>query len=926
MKSWLSKNILFISMLTLGSLCGLNLSSAFAQTNPVVYGQEISLALTTRQDAGRNIMLTGSAEQYTHPNSSGLGQVFGSTNPQNNDDVWIIEAPRGKTLNDRNPVTNTAYRGSPLKHANVFRLKHKNTGKTLHYKYFASKSPDGQHPEACLDSATGGTATDDLQPVVNWEQNGQTINQSNLQNIPWLEHYDKITIRPKDMPQYFYYPTTKYTNNQGQQYVASWIHSHNARGFSPFPFFKITQASPAPQQPVTPQPPVMQQQAPQPTPQAPQPTPQAPQPTPQAPQPAPSAPEPVTPNQQVTPAPITDEIFANVWAIDTDNKVLFREGISQDDPIGTSWSEVTGLLASDISVGPDGKVWALDTTNGGGGHQIYFREGITDNNPKGTSWAKIDGALVVIGTGQEGQLWGVNDGDTLFFREGITQDNPKGTSWKFVNQNFKYVDAGANNSVWATGTFPGVVYRHWGNTTTQPGSTWSPVERYEIKQIAVGPNGQAWGINASNEVVGREGVANTNPKGTSWKSCATDAKFVGVTKDNQIWMVKNDNSIWASQTADVNDMQWEQVSGRLIKITGGGMPTGYAPQSVPTPEPTPAPEPESKPEPTDPTPEELAEIATFQSELKKLDSESRSRQGRISELTKQESSLEKQLDELEEQIEEKRKELENILDSIEQAEKRLEELDALRDEITEKTAELAGLEQQRQDKENELTSLSKKVKAEEENLTNLVRSRDLKRSKNALEDALDDLELSLAQKTIEGSGLINNLQAAFAQLQPTMAQLHQQISAINLTYANIGIRLQSTRGILILRNVKQTFNTSFPKLAEIKKILTALKSKLAILQQPALAQYKAIPTQRLARPTAIQSQISRTRGRGARGITQTPRPTASRPSKARSQQARPTRGPRSTQTTSTTSQRGGRQTTRRQPTGRQTTQRKRARF
>ncbi|MCB9492698.1 MAG: hypothetical protein H6679_00310 [Epsilonproteobacteria bacterium] len=294
----------------------------------------------------------------------------------------------------------------------------------------------------------------------------------------------------------------------------------------------------------------------------------------------PAAPAPA-PAPQPVPAPTSGTIYGNVWGIGPTNKVYFREGISNANPTGTSWSEVTGLLASNITVGPDGRVWALNTTAVEGGHQVYYREGITASNPKGTSWSRVDGGLALLATGLGGQLWGVNNSDNLFFRQGITSGNPKGTSWQHVNPYFKYIDAGSDtyNSVWATGSYPGVVYRHWGNTTTQPGTTWSPVESYEIKQIAVGPNGQPWGINASNEVVARTGITGQQKdvKGTGWQACATGAKFVGVTRSNQVWMVKNDNSIWVSETADMNNMAWQQIDGSLTKVSGGGMPAGYVP-------------------------------------------------------------------------------------------------------------------------------------------------------------------------------------------------------------------------------------------------------------------------------------------------------------------------------------------------------------
>ena len=53
---------------------------------------------------------------------------------------------------------------------------------------------------------------------------------------------------------------------------------------------------------------------------------------------------------------------------------------------GNSWTKIDGNLESKhVSVGNAG-VWAVNRND-----HIYFREGITDNNLDGTAWAQIDG-------------------------------------------------------------------------------------------------------------------------------------------------------------------------------------------------------------------------------------------------------------------------------------------------------------------------------------------------------------------------------------------------------------------------------------------------------------------------------------------------------------------------------------------------------
>ena len=68
---------------------------------------------------------------------------------------------------------------------------------------------------------------------------------------------------------------------------------------------------------------------------------------------------------------------------------------------GTKWDLVDGSLRW-ISSGGAGEVWGV-----GGVNKIYRREGVTKDNPTGTSWSLVEGNLTQVDV-FGGTVWGVN--------------------------------------------------------------------------------------------------------------------------------------------------------------------------------------------------------------------------------------------------------------------------------------------------------------------------------------------------------------------------------------------------------------------------------------------------------------------------------------------------------------------------------------
>ena len=96
-------------------------------------------------------------------------------------------------------------------------------------------------------------------------------------------------------------------------------------------------------------------------------------------------------------------------------------------PSGTGWQQVDGNLKH-VTVSPKGYVWGVSTDD-----KIYYRQGITNCNVDGSSWLEIPGSLKQISNGRSG-VWGVNANDEVFYNVATYGDNGfVGCGWMQVS-------------------------------------------------------------------------------------------------------------------------------------------------------------------------------------------------------------------------------------------------------------------------------------------------------------------------------------------------------------------------------------------------------------------------------------------------------------------------------------------------------------
>ncbi|XP_075047409.1 uncharacterized protein LOC142107719 [Mixophyes fleayi] len=82
------------------------------------------------------------------------------------------------------------------------------------------------------------------------------------------------------------------------------------------------------------------------------------------------------------------------------------------------------------SCGPFG-CWGVNKDN-----KIYYRYDVTSTACQGSRWQQIPGSLVMVETGADGSVFGVNSEGSVYKRDGICANNPIGTSWTQLNTGF----------------------------------------------------------------------------------------------------------------------------------------------------------------------------------------------------------------------------------------------------------------------------------------------------------------------------------------------------------------------------------------------------------------------------------------------------------------------------------------------------------
>ena len=136
---------------------------------------------------------------------------------------------------------------------------------------------------------------------------------------------------------------------------------------------------------------------------------------------------------------------SGIWAITTDNRVIFRKGVDERNPEGKVWQEVTyGMDVSFISCCKN-IVWAFSNMG-----KVYVRDGITPSSPSGKKWVEIKSpSMIAVSITNDGVIWGVNSDGSVGFRTGLHPSKPGGRGpWWEVAINSDLQAISPLNSLW----------------------------------------------------------------------------------------------------------------------------------------------------------------------------------------------------------------------------------------------------------------------------------------------------------------------------------------------------------------------------------------------------------------------------------------------------------------------------------------------
>ena len=135
-----------------------------------------------------------------------------------------------------------------------------------------------------------------------------------------------------------------------------------------------------------------------------------------------------------------------LWTVGTKGDVLYRHGVAEDCPQGSSWEHIlTDLPIVSISVGSKRRVWVI-AENG----TAYFRAGFGENKIIGSRWFHISERpphLYQVSAGKT-SVWTREKDGTCWYRQNITDTYPEGTTWKSQKFRVTALSVGADNQVW----------------------------------------------------------------------------------------------------------------------------------------------------------------------------------------------------------------------------------------------------------------------------------------------------------------------------------------------------------------------------------------------------------------------------------------------------------------------------------------------
>ena len=169
-----------------------------------------------------------------------------------------------------------------------------------------------------------------------------------------------------------------------------------------------------------------------------------------------------------------------VWGVSITGEVVFRLGVTNNNPRGNQWSLVPAECPFMSICAGVHSVWGVSKDG-----RAHLRINVTKSNPRGINWVNVDAPdipLKQVAVGNTGaNVWAVDQEGGLYRRKNVQPLFPEGTKWEWVTGCVDSISIGSDGQLWAVlsiieldhGQVKGVICRRKGVSETCPsGKDW----------------------------------------------------------------------------------------------------------------------------------------------------------------------------------------------------------------------------------------------------------------------------------------------------------------------------------------------------------------------------------------------------------------------------------------------------------------------
>jgi len=205
---------------------------------------------------------------------------------------------------------------------------------------------------------------------------------------------------------------------------------------------------------------------------------------------------------------------SQVYGVQSGGQTWYRTNVTANALGGTDWAQFPGVSAVSITAGPNGTLWHCV-----GDGKAYFGLYSGAINSVG-AWEPVHNTLAKISAGPNGHVFALDTTGKILYRTGISSSNLKGTDWYTMpGTNAASITAGPNGCAWALKSDQTVWFLKDIN------SSWTQIPDCWGTSISAAADGSVWMSQASGDVWMRLGITSNAPMGTVWTKISNGSDF-----------------------------------------------------------------------------------------------------------------------------------------------------------------------------------------------------------------------------------------------------------------------------------------------------------------------------------------------------------------------------------------------------------------